>query len=615
MFESQPKKQEDFLETPDISQRELLKKADGRETEEEIYVMPENFREKIAKGKIGKTKKKRFSIWVVLLIAVLILALGGGGFYFWAKSYIKKPAPSIPQPPFASPPTPTETEEKGEESAQTPEEPSQEIPAESAPISIKATIKSKEGEEISSLELNIPKGAYDPSLKPEFKVKEMPSSEIYNQGDYQVIVGPYQISPIDIPFSKPVKINVSYKEDAINGKWEEKILLGYFKDNFWSVLDANLDTEKNLLTIETDILPSEIFGIICRKSDLVPEEFQVGPKIEESLDSDKDGLTDVEERLYQTGQNNPDTDGDGVSDGQEIINLTDPTQTGDAKLATSSLIKIYSNSTHHWAIFYPASWLIKTVPETEERETLIVTDTGEFFSLTVEDNPSLLSLKEWYLAQAPGVDETKLSLTKVDGKEALWSPDRLTLYLGNEGKIYIFSYNLGTLEQANFKTTFQMMVNSFQFVKPATGEEEEGEEGEKEEGYLFSKTDLAFVGFDTNNFAQSTINIPLDTEGNKQVPAYETSIPQVIRIVVLHDQSASEVYDANVAIYSQGFGLLTLKENEYGDRSVKFGVPEEAKEKVRVLLVQEEDWVFLFEYKENDESKVKKLVKIGLGKN
>ncbi len=41
-------------------------------------------------------------------------------------------------------------------------------------------------------------------------------------------------------------------------------------------------------------------------------------------DSDKDGLSDLEERLYHTNPNNPDTDGDGYKDGEEVKNGYDP---------------------------------------------------------------------------------------------------------------------------------------------------------------------------------------------------------------------------------------------------------------------------------------------------
>ena len=45
------------------------------------------------------------------------------------------------------------------------------------------------------------------------------------------------------------------------------------------------------------------------------------------------------------------------------------------------------------------------------------------------------------------------------------SPDTLTLYLvpktGETDLIYIITYNIGTRTEMNFKTTFDMMVNSF----------------------------------------------------------------------------------------------------------------------------------------------------------
>lgn len=49
---------------------------------------------------------------------------------------------------------------------------------------------------------------------------------------------------------------------------------------------------------------------------------------EASLDTDKDGLKDWEERLWGTDPNNPDTDGDGAQDGEEIRQNRDPLKSG-----------------------------------------------------------------------------------------------------------------------------------------------------------------------------------------------------------------------------------------------------------------------------------------------
>jgi len=55
-----------------------------------------------------------------------------------------------------------------------------------------------------------------------------------------------------------------------------------------------------------------------------------GPDLELIADSDNDGLIDVREEFYGTDPYYPDTDGDGYSDGYEILNGYNPR--GEGKL-------------------------------------------------------------------------------------------------------------------------------------------------------------------------------------------------------------------------------------------------------------------------------------------
>lgn len=55
-------------------------------------------------------------------------------------------------------------------------------------------------------------------------------------------------------------------------------------------------------------------------------------EVDNNLDTDKDGLTDVLERTYGTDPNNPDTDGDGYPDGVEVRNNYNPK--GSGRLST-----------------------------------------------------------------------------------------------------------------------------------------------------------------------------------------------------------------------------------------------------------------------------------------
>ena len=50
------------------------------------------------------------------------------------------------------------------------------------------------------------------------------------------------------------------------------------------------------------------------------------------LDSDNDGLTDAQEKIYGTNANNPDTDGDGYTDGNEVKGGYDPLKGNGVKL-------------------------------------------------------------------------------------------------------------------------------------------------------------------------------------------------------------------------------------------------------------------------------------------
>src|SRR3990167_7387432 len=63
-----------------------------------------------------------------------------------------------------------------------------------------------------------------------------------------------------------------------------------------------------------------------------------------SKDTDEDGLTDSEEAVYQTNINVKDTDGDSYYDGAEVAAGFAPAKGSGDKLADSTAMKAYSNS-------------------------------------------------------------------------------------------------------------------------------------------------------------------------------------------------------------------------------------------------------------------------------
>ena len=485
--------------TPELAKKEIIQEADegGDSQKEIIRVMADKFRK--SKPKKSKSGKKKNNLLIILLVVVILVIAGGFGYYFWAEDYFQKSV--VPEPIIK--PIDTELEELPIEPVEPVELIEEEIIIKEPVLSPVQTLRdelqnAETGLVISWAEIYLSEGAVETDINLEIKGK-LASEE--SEGDYKVIGGLYQVSSqkietnidivfpeieaeketeidieteddFDVIFKKTANLKIFYSQDLIEDTWEQDLVLGYFKDNFWTPLSSSLDMEINTLSIDLDLLPSKILAVIVAKEKITPkiEMFQIAPEVQSSLDTDSDGLTDVEERLYRTEVNNPDSDADTTPDGQEILKLTDPNQqTEGAQLAASGLINVYTNPTYSYSFFYPSSWLARALPETNNQEVLVITNTGEFFSITVENNSEELSPVEWYLRQSPSVDESLLYSIIINNQEAVWNQEHLTLYISKDSRVYILSYNVGTEREANFKTSFELMINSFQFVVQPQG--------------------------------------------------------------------------------------------------------------------------------------------------
>ena len=80
--------------------------------------------------------------------------------------------------------------------------------------------------------------------------------------------------------------------------------------------------------VDSGISTTEVGGYEPASNDLIFDEEST---FEKGTDEDEDGISDrMEETLYGTDWRNPDTDGDGLSDGWEIANGLDPLDDGTA---------------------------------------------------------------------------------------------------------------------------------------------------------------------------------------------------------------------------------------------------------------------------------------------
>lgn len=181
-------------------------------------------------------------------------------------------------------------------------------------------------------------------------------------------------------------------------------------------------------------------------------------------DKDRDNLTDEEENLYGTRFDLPDTDRDGFVDGTELLNLFSPTE-AEETLINSGLTINYENDAFGWAIQYPSDWLAESL-DASGREVVFTSDRidGELVEVIVSDNPKGLTAAQWFASLYDDVNPADLDSVLIAGIKGIASPDRYTYYIADDEYIIAITYNFGTKEEIHFQTTFQMMVNSFQYT-------------------------------------------------------------------------------------------------------------------------------------------------------
>ncbi|RLG59365.1 hypothetical protein DRN86_04350 [Candidatus Geothermarchaeota archaeon] len=223
-------------------------------------------------------------------------------------------------------------------------------------------------------------------------------------------------------------------------------------------INANVNTNANT-NVNTNVNIGNINLFANMNANTNTTAINVNAPIPSSQDTDSDGLTDVEEGLFGTNVSLPDSDNDSYTDGQEVISGYNPN--GSGKLESSAKVQLYTSDQEGYNLLYPAAWAVADDPQNTRGK--IFTTSGEFVSVSVQENPARLSARDWYLTKSPGVSSASIvSVSNWDKTLAgVQSVDGLTIYYTKGDKVYIISYNTNILSQANFKSTFTMMYKSF----------------------------------------------------------------------------------------------------------------------------------------------------------
>lgn len=237
----------------------------------------------------------------------------------------------------------------------------------------------------------------------------------------------------------------SLKNDNIVQKTDEETQLSSSSEGFVFETEEFEEMENINEEIKTSTNTDEFIG-----DDLIMSDSFV--------DTDIDGLNDEEESLLGTSQINVDTDGDGYDDLTELINLYNPSGSGD--ISNNQNIDRYSNNLFPYSIFYPKKFEIKALSDGSSVIFLISDDS--FMQVLVEKNEDKKDIASWYFSRFFEVVNSDSIINK-DVWSGVYSPDFYSFYLTDEKKenVYSIIYSFPENKAATYYNVFRMMINSF----------------------------------------------------------------------------------------------------------------------------------------------------------
>ncbi|MCB9802465.1 hypothetical protein H6761_00410 [Candidatus Nomurabacteria bacterium] len=192
------------------------------------------------------------------------------------------------------------------------------------------------------------------------------------------------------------------------------------------------------------------------------------PPTSNNVDTDQDLLTREEESLFGTNPNDSDTDNDGYNDGTEIMNLYNPLVSSQG-LADSGLVTIFTNQELNYRLLYPSSWIASLLDDQYNNLSILAnSELGDNFSILVLENPENLDLQAW-ANSAPNnenfsnLNSTTLGKNKIPALKTEVFGDLFILAVSDNYRLLI-SYDVNAEADRYFDTTFQMILNSFEFI-------------------------------------------------------------------------------------------------------------------------------------------------------
>ena len=174
------------------------------------------------------------------------------------------------------------------------------------------------------------------------------------------------------------------------------------------------------------------------------------------VDSDSDGLTDVEEGVYGTDARDSDSDGDSFLDGNEVFHGYDPASDAPSTLVGVEVTKVFSADDHGFTVEHLMAWRVDDGDEGESDDRVYTfrATTGGEFTVRVLTNVDGMSLAEY--VQSDGLS----SFTSLLGTEGYIDQNERFVVFAGPGKFVELRYDAEDFDTIEYLQTFKLFVNS-----------------------------------------------------------------------------------------------------------------------------------------------------------
>lgn len=438
----------------------------------DIYTLPEKFLP-TAKVKKGKQAGNNNKVTIMLLIALGVVVVGGVGAFLYFRS--QAPAEEVVIPNVNIAPLHEQPEEQEPE-----EEP---VLVVETPDPISYTARDTDGNAVGTLTLELAAEDVD-------RVDDISITSSDGEADPLVFGAIFRLVPSGLSLSGTGKLTIEYFDTELTSVTENSLRIGFEQSlGDWQVeQSSSVNVTENAVTLSLRQIPRTRIALVSNLSDVSfgaeeEEDDDIDPtsleqqELVSGLDSDGDGLSDVEEELYSTDPNLPDTDQDGFLDGSEVENLYSPL-TPATLLEDSPLFTKYTNDVYNYSVLYPSSWTIAVV-DGIGAVVLFSSPTSQFTQVVIEERePETTSIVDWYIDQVPGLTAAGVEQLTLGEQNtpAVRSLDGTTVYFLSGDYVVAISYNLGIEQQADYLTTWEAMQHSWSAIPEVIAEPEPEDE-------------------------------------------------------------------------------------------------------------------------------------------